>query len=185
MRIISGKYSGRVLSGKIPEGTRPTTDMAREALFNSLQHLIDFEGISVLDLYAGTGAVGIEALSLGAENAVFVEFGFKQLNLIRENLKNLNITDTSAKVHKRKVLDYLKSLTNGEQFDFIFADPPYVLIEYNEILEYIYENNLLKEDGIIVFEMENSKLPVIHKMFELIKEKHYGMTKFYFIKKIN
>jgi 16S rRNA G966 N2-methylase RsmD len=97
----------------------------------------------------------------------------------------LNITDTSAKVHKRKVLDYLKSLTNGEQFDFIFADPPYVLIEYNEILEYIYENNLLKEDGIIVFEMENSKLPVIHKMFELIKEKHYGMTKFYFIKKIN
>lgn len=182
MRIVSGKYSGRVLNGKIPDGTRPTTDMAREALFNSLAHLIDLEGKKVLDLYSGTGAIGIEALSRGAELVAFVEFGFKQVTLIRENLKLLEINTSYAKVIKKKVLDYLKNFAEEESYDMIFADPPYILNEYSEILEFIKTKKILAENGIVIFESDQFKQIEIPEDFEIIKEKSYGNTKFLFVR---
>lgn len=182
MRIISGIYSGRVLSSKIPEGTRPTTDMAREALFNSLNNIITFENIRVLDLFAGTGAIGIEALSRGALLSVFIESGFKQIQTIKSNLEILKINSSQAKIIKRKVLDFLTSTKDEEKYDLIFADPPYKLNEYSSILEIISDKKILNLEGLIVLEMTDAKIPAIPESMEVFKEKKYGTTKFLFIR---
>jgi 16S rRNA (guanine(966)-N(2))-methyltransferase RsmD len=182
MRIISGKFSGRTLQSKVPDGTRPTTDMAREALFNTLQHLIDFDGISMLDLYAGTGAIGLEALSRGAALVHFVEFGFKQFSIIKENVNSLGIESSQNKILKMKTLDYLKKYSAEMQFDMIFADPPYAINEYNDILFMVSQKNMLKDDGILIFEMEKGKNIIIPQEFALIKEKSYGISKYLYIK---
>jgi 16S rRNA (guanine(966)-N(2))-methyltransferase RsmD len=182
MRIISGIYSGRTLQSKVPDGTRPTTDMAREALFNALHHLIDFEGITMLDLYAGTGAIGIEALSRGAGLVQFVESGFKQYSIIKENVNSLGIESSKYKIIKMRTLDYLKKYSGEMQFDMIFADPPYAINEYNDILFIVLQKNMLKDDGILIFEMEKGKNIIIPQEYVLIKEKSYGISKYIYIK---
>ncbi|OGU61045.1 MAG: 16S rRNA (guanine(966)-N(2))-methyltransferase RsmD [Ignavibacteria bacterium GWF2_33_9] len=181
MRIIAGTYRGLSLQSKIPDGTRPTTDMAREAMFNTLLNLFDMENAKVLDLYAGTGAIGLEAISRGASHVTFVELGIKQFHLINENTKLLKIEKEQFQIHKRKVLDFLKHLPEETKFDFIFADPPYKLNEYYDILEIIKEKDLLSENGIIVFEMDQAIQLVSHPSFEILKEKKYGITKFQFL----
>ena len=180
LRIISGKYKGLSLQSKIPDGTRPTTDMAREAMFNTLTNLFDFQNAKVLDLYAGTGAVGLESLSRGASHATFVEIGFKQISIIRENLKSLKIEKEYFQIHKQKVLDFLKKIPDGIQFDFIFADPPYKLNEYYEISSIIQGKQLLNDNGLVVFEMDKKLIPTINENFKIIKEKNYGISKYIF-----
>lgn len=154
MRIISGEYRGRVLKSPPNLKTRPTSDRLRETLFNILNPRIS-ESARILDLCAGTGAIGIEALSRGAAFAVFVDKSRKVCGLIESNLDLLAIPESQTEVICSSAEDYLRRY-NGELFDIIFFDPPYQN-EYEDVLRSISEDRskIFKSDGIFIAEHHN------------------------------
>ena len=149
MRIITGKYKGRHF--EIPRSfkARPTTDFAKENIFNVLNGYIDFEDAAALDLFSGTGSITLELLSRGCSQVVSIELDRDHHRFIQECLKKLS-TDNSAIPIRGDVFRFIKSCK--QQFDFIFADPPYALKELPQIPDLIFEKDLLKQDGIFVFE---------------------------------
>ena len=152
MRVITGKARGVVL--KTPQGslTRPTADRVKEALFSVIQ--FDLPAARVLDLFGGTGQLGIEALSRGAERAVFVDHQEQACALIRENLRRTRL-EGQAKVVRSDYLSYLQRCR--ESFDLIFLDPPYAEIFLENALKTIAEIDILKSGGIIVTERPADK----------------------------
>ena len=151
MRIIGGKYRSRVLAEFAGENVRPTSDRAREALFNILS--FNIYGARVLDLFAGSGAVGIESLSRGAKEVQFNDFSKDSVAIVKKNLNTLKIAiGTEAKVTQR---DYLACLEQAkEPFDFIFIDPPYHIDYGEKALKKIAERGLLSENGVAVYERD-------------------------------
>ena len=172
MRVITGTARGVQL--KTPEGmvTRPTTDRVKEAMFS----IIHFEipGATVLDLFGGTGQLGIEALSRGAKRAVFVDAGESACRLIRENLKKTRLESQAAVVRS----DYLAYLARTkEQFDIILLDPPYAEVFLENALKRITEIDILRSGGIIVAERPLGKeLPWEFEGFLRSKDYKYGNT---------
>lgn len=155
MHIFSGAYKRRALKTPKGESTRPTTGMVRQAVFNILQNSI--EGAQFLDLFAGSGAMGLEALSRGAQGAVLVENGKFAIQCIEENIKNLDVA-SKARIIRKDCLKAIKSLAEAkESFDFIYADPPYLeafqsgLLSH-EVLKSIASASLLKKGGILIIE---------------------------------
>ena len=172
MRVITGKARGVQL--KTPDGmtTRPTTDRVKEALFSIIQ--FDIPTAKVLDLFGGTGQLGIEALSRGAKSAVFVDAGEPACRLIRENLKKTKL-ESDAKVVRADYLDYLKRCR--EKFDIIFLDPPYAEVFLENALKCITEIDILESGGIIVAERPLGKdLPWDFPGFSRSKDYKYGNT---------
>ena len=149
MRIVSGKYKGRAINPPRNLRARPTTDFAKENLFNVLGNLVDFEECDVLDLFAGTGQLGIECLSRGAAQAVFVDRRADAVKLIRENLKVTELTDR-ARVVAGDSMEYLKSLR--EPFDIVLLDPPYAAGLLEPAIEHLTTFDILNPHGIIVAE---------------------------------
>ena len=147
MRIVAGSLKGRVLLEFSKIGVRPTSDMARESLFNILQNRI--YGATFLDLFAGTGAVGIEAYSRGAEEVVLNDNSRESVNLIKKNLEKLGISG-KIKVTSYDAISYIK--TTSDKFDLIFVDPPYASGLEKAVLENI--GNLLEEGGLVVYESD-------------------------------
>ncbi len=150
MRIITGKYKGRHFDIPRTFKARPTTDFAKENIFNVLNSYIDFEGISALDLFSGTGSISLELLSRGCEHVVSVEMDRDHHRFIVECSNKLSILNSQFSIIRGDVFRYIKSCK--QQFDFIFADPPYALKELSTIPGLIFEKGLLKDDGILVFE---------------------------------
>ncbi len=172
MRVITGKARGVVL--KTPEGlqTRPTTDRVKEALFSIIQ--FDIPNANVLDLFAGTGQLGIEALSRGARSAVFVDAGQAACILVKENLRRTKL-DTQGKIVKGDYLNYLKNC--HQQFDLIFLDPPYAEVFLENSLKCISEIDILRSGGIIVTERPLEKeLDLTLPGFVRSKDYKYGKT---------
>ena len=168
MRVISGKYKGRIIKGFDINGTRPTMDRVKESMFAIIQNYL--KGAIVLDLFAGSGNLGIESLSNGSICAYFVDNNKIATNLIKENIEKINIEEETYILN----IDYLDALNNFKKnnikFDIIFLDPPYK-DKLDSIINYIYENNLLNKEGIIVLEYEIK--PNIQN-YNLLKEKKYG-----------
>ena len=160
MRIIAGKYRGRKLKSPPSLKTRPTSDRLRETLFNILAPRI--EGMRFLDLCAGSGAVGIEALSRGAAHVTFVDRSRKMYALIETNVKILGVDDDAVEVVSKEASDYLrKHLRNeSELFDVIFFDPPYEA-DYDEVLNHLGEAwaRLLTNEGVVIVEHSRKKDP--------------------------
>lgn len=148
MRIISGTYGGRRLSPPKNITARPTTDFAKESLFNLLNNRLDFEGMDMLDLFAGTGGIGIECISRGARSVTAVEIAHVQQNWIISCCKQLGIRNLS--VIRGDVFKFLASCRM--QFDLIFADPPYALEELPTLPDVILKQGILKEGGWLVIE---------------------------------
>ena len=172
MRVITGKARGIQL--KTPDGmtTRPTADRVKEALFSIIQ--FELPGAKVLDLFGGTGQLGIEALSRGAKSAIFVDAGEPACKLIRENLKRTRL-EADAKVIRSDYLEYLKRCR--ETFDIIFLDPPYAEVFLENALNCIGEIDILQTGGIIVTERPLGKdLNVELPGFERSKDYKYGKT---------
>lgn len=169
MRVISGKYKKINLDGFNIDGTRPTMDRVKESMFAMIQN--DIKDSIVLDLFAGSGALGIEALSMGAKTCYFIDNNQIAINTINNNLKK--IKDNTSKVLK---LDYKKSLNyfidNSIKFDLIILDPPYKNNYLNNIIQLIYDNNLLNDNGIVVCEYEDYELNYYN--FKLYKQKEFG-----------
>ena len=172
MRVITGKARGVTL--KTPDGlqTRPTTDRVKEALFSIIN--FDIPGSRVLDLFGGTGQLGIEALSRGAKSAVFVDAGEPACRLIRENLKRTKL-EADGKVVRSDYLAYLNRCR--EQFDIVFLDPPYAEVFLENSLKRIAEIDILQSNGIIVTERPLGKdLSVEMEGFTRSKDYKYGNT---------
>ena len=172
MRVITGSARGVTL--KTPEGmvTRPTTDRVKEAMFS----IIHFEipGADVLDLFGGTGQLGIEALSRGAKSAVFVDAGEPACRLIRENLKRTKL-EAQGRVIRSDYLSYLDR--TKEQFDIILLDPPYAEVFLESAIKKITEIDILRQDGIIVAERPLGKeLPWEFPGYDRSKDYKYGNT---------
>ena len=172
MRVITGSARGVQL--KTPEGmvTRPTTDRVKEAMFSIIH--FDIPGAHVLDLFGGTGQLGIEALSRGAKSAVFVDAGEPACRLIRENLKRTRL-ESQGKVVRSDYLAYLERAR--EQFDIILLDPPYAEVFLENALNKITEIDILRAGGIIVAERPLGKeLPWEFQGYERSKDYKYGNT---------
>lgn len=148
MRIISGIYGGRRLSPPKNITARPTTDFAKESLFNLLNNRLDFEGIDMLDLFAGTGGIGIECVSRGAREVTAVEIAHVQQNWIISCCKQLGIRNLS--VIRGDVFKFLNACRT--KYDLIFADPPYALEQLPTLPDVILSQDILKENGWLVIE---------------------------------
>lgn len=170
MRVISGKLKGRVLKGYNIVGTRPTMDRVKESLFAIIQEYI--EDSIVLDLFAGSGNLGIEAISNGASICYFVDNNRECIKVINDNINTFNISNQSVILNKdyKDALNYFK---NNIKFDIIFIDPPYKYNIKKELLDIILSNNLLNDNGIIVFEYSDAE-EIITSNFKLLKNKKYG-----------
>ena len=172
MRVITGKARGVQL--KTPEGlrTRPTSERVKEALFSIIQ--FDVPNTRVLDLFGGTGQLGIEALSRGAKNAVFVDADEKACNLIKANLRRCKM-EADGHVVRSDYLDYLSRCK--QKFDIIFLDPPYAEVFLENALKRITEIDILQSGGIIVTERPLGKdLPFNFEGYERSKDYKYGNT---------
>ena len=172
MRVITGTARGRRLKELQGMETRPTTDKVKESIFSIIQ--FDIEGRRVLDLFAGTGQLGIEALSRGARECVFVDQRKDAVTLIRENLALCQL-DHLAHVRQGDGLAYLKS---GEKFDIIFLDPPYASGLLDKALAAITTFDICREHGIIVAESAAEQaLPPVEPPYALYREYRYGKIK--------
>lgn len=176
MRVISGKYGGRILKGKMPKGTRPTTDKSRESLFSMLDNYIYFEGKRVLDCYAGSGLVGIEFLSRGSDYCTFVEKGGKQISNLKNFLAELNIPHEDYSVIKSDVLKFLSSEPELP-YSIIFSDAPYDLLSANEIIKLVENNKWLNDEGFLIIETSKEENISLSNHYQLVKEKIFGISK--------
>lgn len=176
MRVISGKLKGRVIKGFDIDGTRPTMDRVKESIFSTIQDYVNDS--VVLDLFAGSGNLGIESISNGAKKCYFVDHNKIAINTINDNIKSFNIDN--AVVIKDDFKNALNSLKNTK-FDLIFLDPPYKDDYIDYVVDFVTKNNMLNEDGLIICEYENE----INKDIDLdvYKEKKYGSKKVVIFKK--
>lgn len=175
MRIISGRWRGRILPARVPPETRPTLDAVREAVFNILSTRIEWSGRRVLDVFAGTGALGLEALSRGASWCTFVERSANACKAIVENCRALRVEREFYAVVRADAVKYLRSAT--EQFDVVFADPPYGNATMVQLLiEAIQEANCIAPEAVVVVEHAASIALPVPLRYELLVHRCWGKT---------
>lgn len=183
MRVISGKYKGRIIKGYDINGTRPTQDRVKESLFSMIQNYL--RDSICLDLFAGSGNLGIESLSNNASFCYFVDNNKIAINIINENLETICKAEKKlAKVLKcdyKEALQYFKN--NKISFDIIFLDPPYKTSYITDILTYINQNNLLNENGLIIVEYELENFNTEYDSIVKFKCKKYGYKQIMIYKK--
>ncbi len=166
IRVASGEFKGRILKTLPGQATRPTTGKVRESIFSILQH--DIEGARVLDMFAGSGGLSIEAISRGAASAVLIEKSKKAVGIIKQNLKLCGLNQRILAVDYKTGLRILAD--EGAAFDLIFADPPYGKIPPNELFELIKKYSLFSENGLFIMEHSpeftpESDVAVRHRRF--------------------
>lgn len=183
MRIIAGKFKGRVLNSPDGAKVRPTADFVKEALFNVLQGRIT--GADFLDLFCGSGAVGLEALSRGAEHAVFVDSSRESIVLAKGNAALLRADPGAAEFINQNCQSVLLSFGAAKKsFDIIFLDPPYDIAEDEkvQILDSIFGLKICNPGGVVVFEMHREKkLSFSQKQYIITDERCYGIKKLVYL----
>ena len=174
MRIISGIFKGRRIVPPRNITARPTTDFAKESLFNLLNNRMNLEGIDVLDLFAGTGGISLECVSRGCREVISVELAQRQADFIRKISKELKVENLT--LIRGDVFKYVAS--TKKQFDFIYADPPYDLPTLESIPDVIFEHDLLQEDGLFILEHSAKNDFSEHPHF--VEHRKYGNVNFTF-----
>lgn len=174
MRIVAGEFKGRRLATPTSNNIRPTTDRTRESLFNILTHKLDFESARVIDLFAGTGALGLEAVSRGAKYALFVEESAEGRGLLRSNIESFGLQGNS-KVWRRDATK-LGPIGNMTQFNLVFMDPPYGKGLGDKALNALREGSWLTSDAIIIVEESAGNLPQNPMGYKLLDERNFGDT---------
>lgn len=177
MRIIGGSLKGKEIDPPRNYRARPTTDFAREGLFNILDNEYEMEGLRVLDLFAGTGAVSLEFVSRGADHVWCVEMNPQNAAFISSEARRLGVSNLTVVRHN--VFDFLPLCT--EKFDIVFADPPYALENLQSIPDKVYEAGIIHPGGYFILEHGDEHSFTSHPLF--VKEKHYGRVHFSFFEK--
>ena len=188
MRIISGTFRGKKILEPKDIKTRPLKDLTKESIFNILNHSnkfkINLENLEILDLFSGIGSFGIECLSRGVKNVIFVENYDGVLPVLKKNLQNLKA------IENYKVIE--KDINNGKifetldkKFDIIFMDPPYKDKNLNLLLENLENIKILNKNGIVVIHRHKNEQDMIPKNFKVIEEKRYGLSKIIFLSLLN
>jgi 16S rRNA (guanine966-N2)-methyltransferase len=184
MRIVGGQFKGRAIVTPPGAGTRPTSDRAREAVFNILAHAPwseGLEGARVIDLFAGSGALGLEAMSRGAAFALFVETDAAARGAIRDNIEALGLFGVT-RIHRRDAADLgLKPAGLGDRFDLVFADPPYGKGIGETALQRLREGGWIKASATIVFECGADEMPQTPG-YEELDVRDYGAAKVLFLR---
>jgi 16S rRNA (guanine(966)-N(2))-methyltransferase RsmD len=177
MRIVGGKYRGRIFRPNKKFKSRPTTDIAKEGLFNILENRYDFTTKSVLDLFAGTGSIGYEFLSRGCKEVTFVEKNFIHQQFILDVLEKLKVEN--ARAFRSDAFRFIK--TCPTKFNFIFADPPFDHNRFGDVPDAVLNENILAEDGLFVLEHPKEFDFSKHPFFKEIR--NYGKVNFSFFEK--
>jgi 16S rRNA (guanine(966)-N(2))-methyltransferase RsmD len=173
MRVIAGKYKGRKLETVQDNSVRPATDKVKGAIFNVLQSRVHWTSAKVLDLYAGSGSVGIEALSRGAGNCIFVENSRNALQFLKSNIASIG-AEGEAKVVYGDADTFVNS--SRTKFTVIFADPPYALEALKNIPNKIFEKGIVAEDGYLIIEHPSRYEFAQNSLWEVVVQKVYGNT---------
>lgn len=176
MRIVSGKFRGRHFDPPTNISARPTTDFAKESLFNLIDNIMDIDGITALDLFAGTGSISYELISRGAAYVTSVEMAQTQLTFIHKVCNMLKIDN--MRIVKQEVFRFLNSTTAS--YDIVFADPPYQLPNIEEIPDAVLNNKHLKENGILIVEHGAHTSFETHPAF--FQHRNYGNVHFSFFR---
>lgn len=164
MRVIAGSSRGRPLRAPAGDGTRPTSDRVRESIFDVLGSLIDLEGAAVADLFAGSGAMGIEALSRGAASVTFVDSSLPAVRAVKANVTGTGFEEASIEVVRAEVLDWLR---RPHRFDLALCDPPYAFCDWADLLDRLQAQMAV---------LESDRPPEVPATWEIIKNKRYGGT---------
>ncbi|MFC0517800.1 16S rRNA (guanine(966)-N(2))-methyltransferase RsmD [Mucilaginibacter angelicae] len=178
MRIIGGSLKGLRLNPPKDLPVRPTTDLAKEALFNILLNQIEFEDIKVLDLFSGTGNISLEFASRGASEVISVDRSIHCVNYLKDTSRQHKLTQ--IKTYREDVFKYLNIET--EQYDLIFADPPYDLNRIPDLPKVIFEKKLLKPDGVLIVEHQSLQNLSNHPAF--VEQRKYGHSSFSFFRPV-
>ena len=178
MRIVGGIHRGRHFSPGKSFKARPTTDMAKESLFNILFNQVDFEAIKVLDLFAGTGSISFEFISRGCTQITAVELNFQYVQFIKSVIEKLG-AENEMQVIKGDAFKYCEKTT--EQFDLIFADPPYDHKQFADVPKLVLNGDILKTGGLFI--LEHSKYYDFSNYPEFLEIRNYGSVHFSFFKK--
>ncbi|KRM91676.1 16S rRNA (guanine(966)-N(2))-methyltransferase RsmD [Fructilactobacillus florum] len=175
MRIIGGTHRGQRLVPVAGRQTRPTTDKVREALFNMIGP--SFRGGHFLDLYAGSGAVALEALSRGVDQAVAIDRQYQAVKTMEKNAANLKITKTKFQIKKMTAARAIEIMAGSEtQFDYVFLDPPYAEQQMQIDLDKLAQQGLLKPAALVICETDRAtKLPKVVD-YSMVRQKNYGLT---------
>ena len=188
MRIISGSFKGKKISDPKDIKTRPLKDLTKESIFNIIKHSnklkVNLSNSNVLDLFSGVGSFGIECLSRDAKKVVFVENYSGVLPILKKNLKNLQSIENYLIIEK----DIYNSdifLKLEDKFDIIFLDPPYRNKNLDKVLIDIDEQKILKKNGIIIVHRHKNEQDIIPKVFQIIEQKKYGISKITFLSNLN
>ncbi|MDB5010932.1 MAG: methyltransferase protein [Mucilaginibacter sp.] len=176
MRIIGGSLKGLRLNPPKNLPVRPTTDLAKEALFNILQNQITFDAINVLDLFSGTGNIALEFASRGAKQVIAVDRSIHCINYLKDTARQHKLEQ--VKTYKADVFKYLQLET--DQYELIFADPPYDLNQIPEIPKIIFEKNLVAPGGLLIIEHQSLQNLSNHPAF--VEQRKYGHSSFSFFK---
>lgn len=182
MKIITGEYGGRRFDPPRNLQARPTTDLAKQALFNILQCRFDLEGCRALDLFSGTGSIAFELLSRGAEHVVSVELGRQQQQFIAHVAEQLHVERNRFQLVRGDVFRYLASGASTTPYDLIFADPPYALPDLDKLPDLILNERWLATDGIFVLEHGKEHDFSAHPLFSEVRT--YGAVHFSFFARV-
>ena len=177
MRIVGGKYKGRIFRPNKKFKARPTTDIAKEGLFNILQNRYEFSNKTVLDLFSGTGSMGYEFLSRGCKFATLVEKNYNHYRFILDVVNTLKIDNVS--VFKADVFKFVQK--TSETYDIIFADPPFDLPTFNQVPDAILNTDILAQEGLLIVEHPKEYNFSSHQSFKEIR--NYGKVNFSFFEK--
>ena len=176
IRITGGENRSRLLETPNTSLTKPTMDKVRAAVFNALGDVV--RNARILDLFAGSGSYGFESLSRGAKEATFVDVSYDAIKSIKKNAENLNRKNVA--IFNNDVLEFLNQ--NSQEFDIIFADPPYKLDIYENVVKTLLERKILADGGIIVLESER-ELKIDETKFKSVRFYKYGLAKIYILRK--
>jgi len=183
MRIISGKSKGKKIFNPKDLNTRPLKDLTKESIFNIIIHSNKFnvklENSNILDLFSGVGSFGLECLSRGSANIIFVENYKIVLPILKKNIFNLNCQDNTSVIEKN-ILDQLNFKTFDNKFDIIFMDPPYKEQNLSKIIADIMDAQILKDDGIIIIHRHKKEKDTLPDKFRILEEKIYGISRVLF-----
>jgi 16S rRNA (guanine(966)-N(2))-methyltransferase RsmD len=173
MRIIAGNFRGRLLETVRDLSIRPTTDRVKQTIFDILTNRISFEGIEVLDLFAGSGSLGLEAISRGARSVTFIDKSKKSLDVLEANIASLKC-ESQCFVHQADVFWYLKN--SKQTFDLVFADPPYRLENIGAIPNAVYDSNVIHNGVYVVMEYCRGSVIELDETKYKILKKSFGQT---------